>query len=59
MRYNSIEVRTMKDKILQIRADAQLLAMIEYLRRINGFKTVSETVRKIIEKEWRKEHETD
>lgn len=49
----------MKDKLLQIRADAQLLAMIEYLRKINGYKTVSETVRKIIEKEWRKEHETD
>lgn len=47
----------MKDKLLQIRADTELLSMIEYLQKINGYKTVSETVRKIIEKEWRKEHE--
>ena len=45
----------MKDKLLQIRCDLELLSKIEYLRRINGFKTIAETVRKIVEKEWRKE----
>lgn len=45
----------MKDKLLQIRVDESFLKMLEYLRKINGFKTVSETVRKIVEKEFRKE----
>ena len=45
----------MKDKLLQIRVDEGFLSKLEYLKRINGFKTVAETVRKIIEKEWRKE----
>lgn len=31
--------------------------MLEYLKRINGFKNLSETIRKIIEKEYRKETE--
>ena len=47
----------MRDKLLQIRVDADFLAKLEYLRKINGFKTVAETVRKIIEKEFRKETE--
>lgn len=45
----------MKDKLLQIRVDDDFLSKLEYLRRINGFKTVAETVRKIVEKEFRKE----
>ena len=31
--------------------------MLEYLKRINGFKNLSDTIRKIIEKEYRKETE--
>lgn len=31
--------------------------MLEYLKRINGFKNLSDTIRKIIEKEYRKESE--
>lgn len=46
----------MKDKLIQIRADAELLLKLEYLQMINGFKSISETIRKIVEKEWRKEH---
>lgn len=46
----------MKDKLLQIRVDEDFLSKIEYLRRINGFKTIAETVRKIVEKEYRKEY---
>ena len=45
----------MKDKLLQIRVDEDFLQKLEYLRKINGFRTVAETVRKLIEKEWRKE----
>lgn len=46
----------MKDKLIQIRVDAEFLSKLEYLRCINGFKTTAETVRQIIEKEYRKEH---
>ena len=45
----------MKDKLLQIRVDSDFLSKLEYLRKINGFKTIAETVRKIVEKEYRKE----
>lgn len=45
----------MKDKILQIRVDAEFLSKLEYLRRINGFRSIAETVRKLVEKEFRKE----
>jgi hypothetical protein len=47
----------MKDKLLQIRVDEAFLSKVEYLRKINGFKTIAETVRKIVEKEYRKEIE--
>jgi len=49
----------LKDKLLQIRVDEDFLQKLDYLRKINGFKTVSETVRKIVEKEFRKEKEND
>ena len=45
----------MRDKLLQIRVDDEFLSKLEYLKEINGFKTIAETVRKLIEKEWRKE----
>jgi len=47
----------MRDKLLQIRVDDGFLSKLEYLRKINEFKSISETVRKIIEKEFRKEIE--
>ena len=47
----------MKDKRIHIRASEEFLAMLEYLKRINGFKNLSDTIRKIIEKEYRKETE--
>lgn len=49
----------MKDKLLQIRVDKDFLSKLEYLRKINGFKSIAETVRKIVEKEFRKEKEDD
>ena len=45
----------MKDKLIQIRVDAEFLSKLEYLQRINGFKSTAETLRKTVEKEWRKE----
>lgn len=48
----------MKDKLLQIRVDEDFLQKLEYLRKINGFRTVAETVRRIVEKEYRKEKES-
>ena len=47
----------MRDKLLQIRVDEEFLFKLEYLRKINGFKSIAETVRKIVEKEFRKEIE--
>lgn len=46
----------MKDKLLQIRVDAEFLDKLEYLQRINGYKSIAETIRKIVEKEFRKEN---
>lgn len=46
----------MKNKLLQIRVDENFLSKLEYLKQINGFKTISETIRKVIEKEFRKEN---
>lgn len=47
----------MKDKVLRIRVDSDFLSKLEYLRRIHGFRTVAETVRKLLDKEYRKEME--
>lgn len=41
--------------MLRIRVDEDFLSKLEYLKRINGFRTIAETVRKIVEKEFRKE----
>lgn len=45
----------MKDKLIQFRVDAEFLSKLEYLRLINEFRTTAETIRRIVEKEWRKE----
>lgn len=45
----------MRDKLLQIRVDESFLSKVSYLQRINGFKSVAETVRKTVEKEYEKE----
>lgn len=49
----------MKDRKLQIRVDEDFLSRLEYLRKINGFRTIAETVRRIVEKEYRKETQDD
>ena len=49
----------MKDKMLRIRVDESFLDKLEYLKRINGFRTIAETVRRIVEKEFRKETQNE
>lgn len=48
----------MKDKEIKIRADEEFVQKVDYLQRINGHKNRSETIRKTVEKEWRKEFKT-
>lgn len=48
----------MRDRLLQIRIDSDFLSKITYLQKINGYKSIAETVRKIVEKEYRKEAES-
>lgn len=55
--YKNLYNVCMKGKIIQIRCTEEFLKMVEYLMRINGFKNVSDTIRRIIEKEYRKEKE--
>lgn len=45
----------MKEKQIHIRADEKFLQKLEYLMRINGYRSLSDTIRKTIEKEYRKE----
>lgn len=45
----------MKDKLLQMRVDEDFLSKLEYLKKINDFKSNAETIRKTVEKEFRKE----
>jgi len=45
----------MKEKRLQIRVTEEFLKKLEYLKQINGFRTISETIRRIVEKEYRRE----
>ena len=43
------------EKRIYIRVTDEFVKRVEYLKRINGYKTISETVRKIVDKEYRKE----
>ena len=47
----------MKDKEIKIRADEEFMEKVDYLQRINDYKNRSDTVRKVVEKEYRKEKE--
>jgi metal-responsive CopG/Arc/MetJ family transcriptional regulator len=49
----------MKDKRIYVRVTEEFLKKLEYLKEINGFKNLSETMRKIVEKEYRKEKECE
>ena len=45
----------MKEKQIHIRVDERFLEKLEYLKKLNGFRNLSETIRKVIEKEYRRE----
>lgn len=47
----------MKEERIEIRADEGFVEKVDYLKRINGFQNRSETIRKTVEKEYRKEKE--
>lgn len=47
----------MKDKTLIVKVDDQFIEKVDYLQKINDFKNRSDTVRKVVEKEYRKEKE--
>lgn len=45
----------MKDTEIRIRTDSEFIKKVDYLQRINSYKNRSDTVRKVVEKEYRKE----
>lgn len=47
----------MKNKQMIVMVDDEFLKKVDYIERINGYKNKSDTVRKTIEKEYRKEKE--
>lgn len=49
----------MRDKLLQITVDEDFLLKLEYLQKTNGTKSISETMRKIVEKEYEEENDND
>ena len=48
---------TLKTKQIHIRIDEEFEQKLKFLMRINGFRSLSDTIRKLIEKEYRKETE--
>ena len=44
-----------KDKEIRLRVDEDFIDKVDYLQRINDYKNRSDTVRKVVEKEYRKE----
>lgn len=44
-----------KNKVFQMRVDDDFLEKVNYLKEINGYSTPTQTIRKTIEKEYRKE----
>ena len=47
----------MKEERIEIRADEGFVEKVDYLKRINDYQNRSETIRKTVEKEYRKEKE--
>ena len=45
----------MKDKIIIFRVDEDIVRKVDYLQQLNGYRNRSETVRGIIDKEYRRE----
>ena len=49
----------MKNKQMIVMVDDEFLEKVDYIERINGYKNKSDTVRKTIEKEYRKENSNE
>ena len=49
----------MKDKNLIVKVNEQFIEKVDYLKRINDYKNRSDTIRKTVEKEYRKETTLD
>jgi hypothetical protein len=45
----------MKDNIIRIRTDQEFDEKVDYLQKINGYKNKSDTIRRTVEKEYRRE----
>ena len=45
----------MKEERIEIRANEEFVEKVDYLQRINDYKNRSDTVRKVVEKEYNKE----
>ena len=45
----------MKEERIEIRANEKFVEKVDYLKRINDYKSRADTIRKTVEKEWRKE----
>lgn len=54
--YN-VGMKNNKDKEIRLRVDEDFIEKVDYLQRINDYKNRSDTVRKVVEKEYRKEKE--
>ena len=48
-----------KDKEIRLRVDEDFIDKVDYLQRINDYKNRSDTVRKVVEKEYAKNVECD
>lgn len=48
-----------KDKEIRLRVDEDFIEKVDYLQKINDYKNRSDCVRKVVEKEWRKEQISD
>lgn len=42
----------MKDKEIKIRADEDFVQKVDYIKKVNGYKTVSETIRRLVNREY-------
>lgn len=47
----------MKNRFLQVRIDSGFMSKLEHLKKVNGYKTISETVRNIVERDYTADNE--
>ena len=52
---NPCKLYYMKTKIIALRVDEDIVKKMDYLQHLNGYKSRSETVRKVIDKEYNRE----